>query len=38
VIVAIDGEVIKKEPTLVYIKTQSGLTYAVNISVNTCNL
>jgi Holliday junction DNA helicase RuvA len=36
-IVAIDGKVIKKEPTIVYIKTNSGLTYGVNISINTSN-
>jgi len=33
-IIAIDGEVIKKEPTLLHLKTTSGLTYAVKISLN----
>lgn len=32
-IVAIDGEIVKKEPTFVYIKTNAGLTYKVNISL-----
>jgi Holliday junction DNA helicase RuvA len=34
-IVAIDGEVSLLEPTHVHLKTASGLTYQVNISVNT---
>ena len=33
-IIAISGEVLKKEPTLLHIKTASGLTYAVKISLN----
>jgi Holliday junction DNA helicase RuvA len=33
-IIAISGEVIKKEPTLLHIKTASGLSYAVKISLN----
>jgi Holliday junction DNA helicase RuvA len=33
-IIAISGEVVKKEPTLLHIKTVSGLTYAVKISLN----
>jgi Holliday junction DNA helicase RuvA len=36
-IVAIEGQVVKKEPTLVYIKTNSGITYGVQVSVNTSN-
>lgn len=36
-IIAIDGEVVKKEPTVVYIKTNGGLTYEVHISLNTSN-
>jgi len=33
-IIAINGEVIKKEPTLLHLKTPSGLTYAVKISLH----
>jgi len=33
-IIAIDGEVVKKEPTLLHLKTASGLTYAVKISLH----
>jgi len=33
-IIAIDGEVVKKEPTLLHLKTPSGLTYAVKISLH----
>ncbi len=33
-IIAISGEVVKKEPTLLHIKTPSGLTYAVKISLH----
>jgi len=33
-IIAIDGEVLKKEPTLLHLKTPSGLTYAVKISLH----
>ena len=33
-IIAIDGEVVKKEPTLLHLKTSSGLTYAVKISLH----
>jgi len=33
-IIAIDGEVLKKEPTLLHVKTASGLTYAVKISLH----
>ncbi len=33
-IIAISGEVVKKEPTLLHLKTPSGLTYAVKISLH----
>ncbi len=33
-IVAIEGELVKKEPTLLHIKTQSGLIYALRVSLN----
>ena len=36
-IVYIEGEILKKDPTLVVIKTASGLGYEVNISINTYN-
>lgn len=32
-IIGIDGEVIKKEPTFVHLKTSSGFTYKVNVSL-----
>lgn len=34
-IVGIEGDVVKKEPTLLYLKTASGLTYALRISLQT---
>jgi Holliday junction DNA helicase RuvA len=33
-IVAIEGKIVKKEPTLLHLKTQSGLTYEVKISLH----
>ncbi len=33
-IIAIDGKVLKKEPTLLHLKTSSGLTYAIRVSLN----
>lgn len=36
-IVYIEGEILKKDPTSVVIKTASGLGYEVNISINTYN-
>lgn len=35
-IVAIEGEVVKKEPTFLHIKLSNGLTYIVHISINSC--
>ncbi len=32
-IVAIEGKIVKKEPTFLHIKTDSGLTYRVNVSL-----
>ena len=32
-IIAIEGEIVKKEPTFLYVKTNSGFTYKVNISL-----
>ena len=32
-IIAIDGEIVKKEPTFLYVKTNSGFTYRVNVSL-----
>ncbi len=32
-IIAIDGEIVKKEPTFLHIKTNSGFTYRVNVSL-----
>ena len=32
-IVAIDGEIVKKEPTFLHVKTDSGFTYKVNVSL-----
>jgi len=32
-IIAIDGQVVKKEPTFLHIKTSSGFTYRVNVSL-----
>ncbi len=32
-IVAIDGKIVKKEPTFLYIKTNSGFTYKLNVSL-----
>ena len=32
-IIAIDGKIVKKEPTFLHIKTNSGLTYKVNVSL-----
>ena len=34
-IVAIEGEVVKKDPSFVYIKTNGGLVYKVFLSLNT---
>ena len=34
-IVGIEGEVVRKEPTLLHVKTSSGLTYGVRVSLNT---
>jgi len=36
-IIAIDGLVVKKEPTFVYVKTNAGLTYKVNVSLYCSN-
>jgi len=36
-IIGISGEVIKKEPTFVHVKTNSGLTYRVNVSLYCSN-
>ena len=33
-IVAIEGEVVKKEPTFIHLKSKNGLTYKINISLN----
>jgi Holliday junction DNA helicase RuvA len=35
VIVAVEGEIVKKEPTLVDIKSPAGVTYRVRVSLNT---
>ena len=32
-IIAIDGQVVKKEPTFLHVKTNSGFTYKVNVSL-----
>ena len=32
-IIAIDGQIIKKEPTFLHVKTNSGFTYRVNVSL-----
>lgn len=32
-IIAIDGKIVKKEPTYLHVKTNSGLTYKVNVSL-----
>ncbi len=34
-IVGIEGEIVRKEPTLLYLKTPSGLTYGLHISLQT---
>jgi len=33
VIIAIDGEIVKKDPTFLHVKTNSGFTYRVNVSL-----